>query len=44
LADAFELNNLIKNSELKIIDEAGHNPHRTHRQELSQILIDFFKK
>ncbi len=44
LADAFELNSLIKKSELKIIKGAGHNPHRTHCQELSQILIDFLRK
>jgi len=44
LEDAFVLNDLIKNSELKIIRNAGHNPHRGHYEELSRDLINFFKK
>jgi len=44
LEDAFDLNDLIKNSELKIIRKTGHNPHRSHYEELSKALVNFFKK
>ncbi|MDD5696493.1 MAG: alpha/beta hydrolase [Candidatus Pacebacteria bacterium] len=44
LQDAFDLNNLIKNSELKVIRNTGHNPHRGHYEELSRALVNFFEK
>ncbi len=43
LEDAFVLNNLIENSQLKVIVGAGHNPHRTNNQELCNVLLKFFE-
>lgn len=39
--DAFELNKIIAGSKLEIINNCGHNPHRTHTSELAGILISF---
>lgn len=43
LEDAFKLNKIITGSKLKIIENCGHNPHRTHPQILAQNLIDFLE-
>lgn len=43
LEDAFVLNNLIENSQLKVIIGSGHNPHRSHKEELCKILVRFFE-
>jgi len=44
LEDAFVLNNLIEDSQLKVIVGAGHNPHRNHKDDLCDILLKFFEK
>jgi pimeloyl-ACP methyl ester carboxylesterase len=44
LEDAFVLNELIENSKLRVIRESGHNPHRSHKEELCKILVEFFNK
>jgi len=44
LEDAFILSDLIKNSTLKVIGDAGHNPHRTHTQETAKIIINYLNK
>ena len=44
LEDAFKISETIKSSELKIITGAGHNPHRSNPQKLSDIIINFLNK
>lgn len=43
IKDGFVLNQLIKNSQLKVIVDSGHNPHRTHKEELCKVLLKFFE-
>lgn len=43
LEDAREINWAIANSRLKIISGAGHKLHRTHAQELANIIFQFLK-
>jgi len=43
LEDAFVLNELIEDSQLKIIIGAGHNLHRSHKEDLCKALLKFFK-
>lgn len=43
LEDAFILDNLIENSQLKVIIGSGHNPHRSHKEELCKVLVRFFE-
>jgi 2-succinyl-6-hydroxy-2,4-cyclohexadiene-1-carboxylate synthase len=38
-----EINNLCPNSQLKIIDRAGHNIHFERPQEYAQIIRSFFQ-
>ncbi|MDK2949133.1 MAG: hypothetical protein PWQ56_298 [Patescibacteria group bacterium] len=42
--DAYFLNKKIINSELKIIKNCGHNPHKTNFKELSEIIINYLNK
>ncbi len=44
LADAFRVSESIDGSELKIVTGAGHNPHRTHPDKLSKIILKFLNK
>ncbi|MCK9393666.1 MAG: alpha/beta hydrolase [Candidatus Paceibacterota bacterium] len=44
LEDAFILNDLMENSTLKIINNSGHNPHRTHIEETAKIIINYLTK
>ncbi|MDD5639713.1 MAG: alpha/beta hydrolase [Candidatus Pacebacteria bacterium] len=44
LEDAFILNDLITNSTLEIINNSGHNPHRTHAEETAKIIINYLNK
>jgi len=41
IKDAFRIKEKIKNSELKIIKEARHSPHRETPEKLSKIIIKF---
>jgi len=41
--DAHEINRAIAGSRLEIISEAGHKLHRTHTQELKNIIFQFLK-
>lgn len=40
----YELNKLIKNSELKIINKCGHVPHEEKPNEFLEILFEFLRK
>jgi pimeloyl-ACP methyl ester carboxylesterase len=42
--DAYLINKKIKNSKLKIIKDAGHNPHNTHSEEVAKAIVDFLNK
>ncbi|MCK9578311.1 alpha/beta hydrolase [bacterium] len=44
IEDAFVLNEIINNSELKVINGSGHNPHRTHSEETAKIITNYLKK
>lgn len=44
LEDAFIMNELIEGSYLKIINEARHNPYRTHPKEVAGAIINFLIK
>jgi len=43
LSDGILMNNLIKNSELKIIKDAGHSPQYTNPLETVNLITDFIK-
>ncbi|MFA5228507.1 MAG: alpha/beta hydrolase [Candidatus Paceibacterota bacterium] len=42
--DAYFLKEQIANSELAIINNCGHNPHKTNLKELSEIIINYLNK
>jgi len=42
--DGILFNKKIKNSELKIIEGAGHNPHKTHSEKVAEAIISFLNK
>lgn len=44
LKDAYFLNENIENSELVLIKDCGHNPHRTNSGELSKIIINYLSR
>ncbi|MFA6376565.1 MAG: alpha/beta hydrolase, partial [Candidatus Paceibacterota bacterium] len=44
LEDAYELNKIIPGAKLEIIENCGHNPHRTHTKELTGIITQYFKE
>jgi len=39
--DAYELNKIIPGAKLEIIENCGHNPHRTHNEELVKKISEF---
>lgn len=41
--DAYTLQHLIVGSKIEIIEETGHNPHRTDPERLARSISDFFK-
>ncbi|KPJ73297.1 hypothetical protein AMJ48_01855 [Parcubacteria bacterium DG_74_1] len=43
VSDAYEIKEKIKNSELKIIPQAKHSPHREVPDELAEIVINFLQ-
>lgn len=43
LDDGIVLKKIIPNSQIEIIEKAGHSPHRKKPQELSEIIIKFLK-
>jgi pimeloyl-ACP methyl ester carboxylesterase len=44
LEDGLMLNELIEGSYLKVINEARHNPYRTHPDEVADAIISFIEK
>ena len=44
LVDAHYMNKEIKDSELKVISGARHNPYKTHPKETAEVIINFLNK